>query len=406
MNSINDLCWVASVVLNLALPAGYTLPNPVSLTFSVAEAASTARGFRRASDISNIAQADFQQALTGTVALRLTPWPIRPIPAVCLCTRKQQMVSPPTTVSSGTTSGAFQPINPDGSLVNCVPPPCLSPFSPIAYLQEMLNLSQASTCENPWSSPSPVETTLGEAVTTRRGPLGTLLASCANLETPLPMIDIVNECLEYLGATQPPSSGTALAPSGTIYDTSDDELAGYNLCNEDDCNRDNRGCHKPAEIFAALPEFSTPPTPVTPENDSVEPLVYNNLKTDFSSCCLPYSQALDVSAHLYLRHLGTCRFEELRTFQEMASPNSALDPRESACRISVFLSGAYRCALETAIEYLGITPEEYAMLYQGTPSQSCGQQYDNHLTAGSGNATGASASTVSVAELYGGYSEG
>ena len=34
----------------------------------------------------------------------------------------------------------------------------------------------------------------------RRGPVGELAASCANLETPLPLIDIVNECLEYMAA--------------------------------------------------------------------------------------------------------------------------------------------------------------------------------------------------------------
>ena len=57
----------------------------------------------------------------------------------------------------------------------------------------------------------------------RRGPVGALTASCANLETPLPLIDIVNECLEYLAAAAPPANGT-------VYDTSGDELAGHELC--------------------------------------------------------------------------------------------------------------------------------------------------------------------------------
>jgi len=116
-------------------------------------------------------------------------------------------------------------VNPDGSLVNCVPPPCLSPTGPIAYLQEMLKLSPASSCDDPFAEPAAGQTTLGAAVTARRGPLGALLASGANLDTPLPLIDIVNECLEYLGATQPPPAGSdQAAPSGTVYDTSADRL--------------------------------------------------------------------------------------------------------------------------------------------------------------------------------------
>ena len=57
--------------------------------------------------------------------------------------------------------------------------------------------------------------TLGAVLSQRRGPLGDLAASCANLETPLPVIDIVNECLEYLGAAVAPANGT-------VYDTVDD----------------------------------------------------------------------------------------------------------------------------------------------------------------------------------------
>ena len=47
--------------------AGYTLPYPVSFSFSVMEAL-YARGFQGAADIMALPEADFQQALTGTVA--------------------------------------------------------------------------------------------------------------------------------------------------------------------------------------------------------------------------------------------------------------------------------------------------------------------------------------------------
>jgi hypothetical protein len=330
MTAINELFEIASVVPPAAGAA--TLPNPVSLPFSIAEAL-YARGFRSASDISRLSGSEFQQALTGTIAYD---------DAASLQAKAQALA--PHATSGGAGDGAtFQPINPDGSLTNCVPPPCLSPTGPIAYLQGMLNLSQASTCEDPFAASAKGQTSLGDAVAARRGPVGNLLASCANLETPLPLIDIVNECLEYLG--------TAPAQlSGTVYDTSSD--------------------HTPAPIYAALPEYSTPATPVT-QNQAIEPLVYNNLKTDFSSCDLPYSQALDVS-RTYLHHFGSCRFEEMRTFRKCIT-EFAIAPANPPTGFQSFLRRS-PARIEMAIEYLGMTPEEYSILFQGTLPQACGQQ--------------------------------
>ena len=345
----NELFEIASVV---PAPTGVTLPNPVSLPFSIAEAL-YARGFRSANDISRLSGPDFQQALTGTIAYDY---------AASL--QAKALVLSPVTTSGGPGSGAtFQPINPDGSLMNCVPPPCLSPTGPIAYLQEMLNLSQASTCEHPFTAPAKGQLTLGGAVSARRGPVGNLLASSANLETPLPAIDIVNECLEYLG-TAPATV------SGTVYDTSEDKLAGYVLCSDDGCKKIDHNCHDAVAIYGVLPEYSTPATPVT-QTQGVEPLVYNNLKTDFSSCDLPYSQALDVS-RTYLHHFGSCRFEEMRTFRKCIT-EFALDPANPPTGFQPFLR-RYPVQINTAIEYLGITPEEYSILFRGTAPQACGQQ--------------------------------
>ena len=67
MTAINELWQVASVVPDPAVTAGYSLPDPVSFAFSVMEAL-YARGFASAQDIVNLPAADFQQALTGTVA--------------------------------------------------------------------------------------------------------------------------------------------------------------------------------------------------------------------------------------------------------------------------------------------------------------------------------------------------
>jgi hypothetical protein len=348
MTAINELFEIASV----PAVAGVTLPNPVSLPFSIAEAL-YARGFCSASDISRISAPDFQQALTGTIAYDY---------ATSLHA-KARLLAPMTDPSGSGSGGTFQPINPDGSLVNCVPPPCLSPTGPIAYLQEMLKLSQASTCADPCPTPAKGQSTLGAAVAARRGPVGNLLASCANLEAPLPTIDIVNECLEYLG-TAPAQA------SGTVYDTSEDELAGFALWDDDDCKKTDHDCHDPVTIYAALPEYSTPATPVA-KNQAVEPLVYNNLKTDFSACNLPYSQALDVS-RTYLAHFGSCRFEEMRTFRKCIT-EFALAPTNPPAGFQSFLR-RYPVRIDTAIEYLGITPEEYTMLFHGSVPQACGQQ--------------------------------
>ena len=323
MTTINELWQVARVVPDPTVTPGYSLPDPVSLPFSVMEAL-YARGFQTARDITNLSGSDFQQALTGTVAYDF---------ASALYAEAQVLA--PASPAAGTPGAAFQPVNPDGSLVNCVPPSCLSPSGPIAYLQEVLSLSESSTCEATVAGSAP---TLAEVLRQRRGPVGELAASRANLETPLPLIDIVNECLEYLAAATP-------AANGTIYDTSDRGPDG----------------HDPARLLAAQPEYSTPATPVA-ANAAVEPTAFNNLKSDFSSFLLPYSQALDVSRS-YLRAVGSSRFDEMRTFRAGIT-EFVLDPVNEPTGFQDWL-WRYPVRIDIAREYLGITPEEYSALFSG-----------------------------------------
>ena len=384
MTTINEL-WEIAGAAPAPAPVSGTLPPKVSFSFSVMEAL-YARGFRSAADISALTQDDFQLALTGTIAYDS---------AGALWTKAQNMA--PQSPAEGEPGTGFQPINPDGSLVDCVPPPCLSPTGPIAYLQEMLSLSELSTCDDPArtsltlelaetadegatvlafgtttgvrpgmsatgsqiqagttvSAVSPATATvtvdpglsgqalagasvtfaaptLGTVLDQRRGPVGQLTASCANLDTPLPLIDLVNECLEYLGAAATPAGGT-------VYDTT-------------------------AGTPDVLPEHSTPATPGE-ANAAVEPAVFNKLKADFSACVLPYSQALDVS-RTYLGALGGSRFEEMRTFRRDIT-EFVLDPTHEPTGFQSWL-WRYPVHTDIAIEYLGITPEEYAALFQGT----------------------------------------
>jgi hypothetical protein len=412
--------WIVDALVTLdalyAVIKPVAIPTP-ALAFSVIEAL-YARGFTAAALMTQLTGDQFAQALAGTVAQQFADQIYQSAKAIA----PPQPAPPP--------GKGFAPVNPDGSLTNCVPSACASPLGPVAYLAELLALSALSTCTSPVAAPLTLPTsadintttmtlpfaftggvirgmsvsgtnidagtsvtgvdatsvTISKLVTNvpkgtnvtftapnlasllsgRRGPIGKLTASCANLETPLPLIDIVNECLEYMGAQASPTCGT-------VYDTSADALAGHLLCQDEPCPDDNaRRCHEPARIFAALPEFSTPATPVK-EDSAVEPAVYDTLEKDFSSCRLPYSQALDVS-RTYLRLFRSCRFDAMRTFRKCIT-EFVLSP---AVEPTGFEDWLWRCPvrIDIAIEYLGLTPEEYAFLFHGTPGPRCGPLID------------------------------
>jgi hypothetical protein len=380
IHTLNDLCALAGV-------PGAVNPLAASPEFSVAEAL-YARGFTSVADVLALSPAEFQDALRGTVAYDQ---------AAAIYATAQTLGSPsaPPLVPQG----PFQPVNP-GTLTNCVPPCYLSPLGPVEYLHELLQLSEASTCENPFEPPAQGHLTLGAAVADRRGPIGSLHATRGNLDTPLPLIDLVNECLEYMTATP--------ATHGTVYDTSEDELHGHKLCEDDCCYHDeDKGaglrhthdesvsaehhhheqyhhhthdeppCHDPATLFGAVPEYSTP-APPSQANVAVEPAAFNLLKHDFSSCCLPYSQALDV-ARVYLRHFCTTRYETMRAFRRCIT-EFVLDPENEPSEFQSQL-WRYPVRIDIAIEYLCITPEEYTEVFRGAWPEPCGDGQGSHPPA-------------------------
>jgi Tc toxin complex TcA C-terminal TcB-binding domain len=348
LQAIDQLALMVNGVTSAATPSPPAVPINANTHFSMMEAL-YARGFTSVQQVRDLTAGQFTQALAGTIAYDY---------AAQLYAAAKGSKQPP---SPG--NGSLIPVNPDGCLTNCVPPPCRSPLGPIAYLKEMLDVSQASTCANPAAAGTP---TLGTVIASRRGDVGTLAASCANLETPLPLIDLVDECLEFMGSV---ATATTPATCGAVYNTSADVLAGHLLCKEQRCppEEEPRGCHDPATIFAALPECSTPATPIA-ANANVDPAVYNNLKVDFSSCCLPYSQALDVN-RTYLRHFRSSRFEEMRTFRKCIT-EFVLTPEQEPAGFQSYRR-QYPVRIDIAIEYLGITPEEYQLLFQGCPAPPC-----------------------------------
>ncbi len=432
ITTIDALCGLVASAGYPVLANAAPSPNTGVLGFSLVEAL-YACGFRSASEIAALTAAEFQQAITGTVAYG----------AAGTAIYNKATSGNPTGGQAG--GGTFKPINPDGSLTNCIPPPCLSPLGPVAYFSEMLKLSERSSCGDPFPKPPSSRSkseedkiefhaellwekagkpegkeqrdafyfqalsalqsqsaisvfpppTLGSVLAQRRGPLGTLLATCANLETPLPLVDIVNENLEALGAAVIAAPGTQ--PAGVVYNTSADELAGFTLCVETPCPPNRDTCHDPATLFGALPEYSTPATPL-PANAAVTPAVYNALEVDFSSCQLPYSQALDVNRS-YVAWLRSCRFQEMRSFRRCIT-EFVLDPGLQPLGFWDYL-WRYPVRIDIAIEYLGITPQEYRLLFNGQPAYPCvsdDQRQPDPLVANNAVAAG---NGVAVWQLYG-----
>ena len=294
-----------------------------------------ARGFTGPQDAQGLSVDEFQDALMGTVAYSHAAAiyalaGVAPLPA-----------EPP--------AKPFQSINPDGSLTDCVPPPHLSPFGATAYLAEMLRVSAASTCAEPF--PASEQTSIAHALEQRRGSLDHLHATAANLGTPLPLIDLVNESLEALVDGLPGAIG------GAVYDTAGDALAGHALrapgeAPSADSDRPYR--HDAQTLFAALPEHSTPATPVE------KPGAYDKLKSDFTAPWLPYHQPLDVTRS-YLRALRTTRFAAMRALRRDVT-EFVIDPAHEPADFQRHL-WRYPVRFAIALEYLGLSAEENDRLF-------------------------------------------
>lgn len=308
--------------------------------FSLMEALYS-RGFRTAADVRALSRNDFQQALIGTVAHDFAA-----------------QLHPEPGPDEKKDSTYFQPVNPDGTLTDCLPPAHLSPFGPVAFLHEMLLASTTSTCDQPWVPGEQIR--LGDQLAARRGPIGDLHATHADLDTPLPAIDLVNESLETLVADVVAGGG---AMSGAIYDTAGDALAGHQL------ERPGHPGHEPAVLFAAIPEHSASAAVNMPEN---EVTAYAELRVDFSAPALPYDEPLDVSRS-YLRHLRTSRFAAMRRFRKEIT-EFVLDPAQEPDGFAAH-QWRFPVRFDIALEYLGVAPDEYDLLYrQDIPDEPDGDE--------------------------------
>jgi hypothetical protein len=324
--------WVAeaiTVINNLfVLTSGLSVPQ--GLRFSYMEALYS-RGFTSPDAVKPLSLQQFQYALSGTVAY--------------------YRASDIWTAASGSGGSStpepgqgFQPVN-GGSLTNCIPPDYLSPFGPIEYLSEVLQMTSGSTI-------------LGDVVSARRGPLGNLLVTESNLKLQVPCVDSVLESLEAIGST-----GTATGAVNNIQSPVSENL----LC--------------------AVPQYSTPSTTGT------EPTVYTTLKTRFTSPDLPYSQPLDVSRS-YLCFIGTTRFETMRCFRQVITEL----PQGASLQPAKFQSQLWRypVAFDLALEYLHISEDENTSFFSGAfPSAQYPQLYGFQASATSSQAWLETACSVS-----------
>ncbi|MBV8648832.1 neuraminidase-like domain-containing protein [Paludibacterium sp.] len=325
MTVLNALCQLAGVT-------SHVMPPAPSLTFSVAEAL-YARGFTSAADIAALSQDSFSDALRGTVAFDSAA-------AIWNAAGGVNPATPPA-------PGPFTPINP-GGLEDCVPPCYLSPTGTVQYLHDLLALSENASCDAPDAPTDSGRFTLGQMLAGRRADPALLEVTAANALSPLPQIDIVNEQLENLVAT---------SAAGGVYDSAQHALFGHKLCSPDDCLEvieDTDQCHHPAQLFTAMPQYSSPATP--PANGAA----YAALGSDFSAPSLPYSQPLDVNRQ-YLETVSSCRFAVMRAFRQEIT-EFALDQTVAAPAFPGHL-WRYPVKIDIGIEYLGISAEEYAQLF-------------------------------------------
>lgn len=346
MRSINDLFTITSSI------------EPESLQMSVMESLH-GRGVSSIADVHEFTDAiRFQAALLGTVAYEH---------AGEIYANSQ----PPSTEEPvDNNEEGFQPINADCCLVNCIPPPHLSPLGPVAYLHELLRLNTSSLCEDPFpditvtiieedGSVSETETFPADIghlhLPNRCHAFNDLLVTQSNLEVPLPLVTYVIECLEFIASNidleDPPDNGFT-------HNTNAEELAGHTLCplgpKTEAEGAPPEFCHEPNTLFCAVPEHSSPATPVAFPN------AYENLKNDFSKPSLPYSQPLDI-CRTYLEQLGSSRYATMRTFWEEIW-SFVLDPNNEPAGFPRHL-WRYPVRRELACEYLLFTPEECNLLF-------------------------------------------
>lgn len=316
LNCIKGLLDLAVVIP----PPGITPPE---MQFAVMEAL-WARGMTSTGIINHFSEEQLKDALIGSVAYNFV--------------HQIWVNAGSVTPNSPASPSGFVPVNPDGSLTNCIPPLHRSPLGPVSYLHDLLQVSEDSTCDDPFKNKT--SSTLAELLKLRRGALGELLGSESNQDVPILLIDIVNESLEFMVDTA--------TKNGIVYNTASDEI-GEHFLKSNTNPPTNARMHDPETLLEVLPEHSTPATPTKSQH------AYELLRSDFSSYDLPYSQALDINC-TYLKALGTSRYATMRRYRKEIT-EFVLDPNNETAEFQNHL-WRYPVKLESATGYFCMSPEE------------------------------------------------
>ncbi|KAJ6785334.1 hypothetical protein PWT90_02601 [Aphanocladium album] len=301
-----------------------SLPN--ELRFSYMEALH-ARGFTRADRIQSVARATFIRAMSGTVAF----------PRAGEIHDRALKLPRDASPYDPEPGNSFNPVN-GGGLTDCEPPFHLSPFSPVQYLNHLLKFSFS-------------DETISSLLSSRRGDRSQLMVTNTNLGVPVPLVDIVNENLEYIVAGH--------GKGGPVHNTND------NYHNDLDIPNGSEFRMAPEisieEALRALPQHSTSKMPME------QPEAYKKLNSSAAGSELPYDRGADVSS-TYLDVLGSSRYEALSIFSRDItefSQDASKEPGE-------FQKDLHRLPVryQVALSFLGITPAEAGLVFSGKMSTS------------------------------------
>ncbi|OLE54053.1 MAG: hypothetical protein AUG51_10120 [Acidobacteria bacterium 13_1_20CM_3_53_8] len=173
----------------------------------------------------------------------------------------------------------FQTLFGESTLCECKD--CRSVYSPAAYFVDLLQFL------NPAVGPKPIN-----SLRKRRPDLMNIRLSCENTNTTLPYLDLVNEVLEFYVA------------HGHLSATLAKDILGAS-----------------AEELSANPQYT---------NDAA----YAKLTQAVYPPSMPFHQPLEV-ARLYLKHLGSSRYEMMKSFQRAGQPTD-LEISSEHLRLSNF----------------------------------------------------------------------
>ena len=158
-----------------------------------------------------------------------------------------------------------------GSLDFCSCMHCQSVYSPAAYLVDVLHFLKEK-CPAKTANKS-----AKDVLFQRRGDIGKIELSCANTNTPVPYIDLVNEILE-----------NTVSPSNVIPQT-----------------------HDSAEEISANPEY-------------LNPDAYNIVRKEVFPWSLPFDLWAE-ECRVYLQQLGAARYEIMEVFSDKPRKESLID---------------------------------------------------------------------------------